>query len=168
MTWIRPEGALTRRDLRIHEAGHFVVGSAFGLPMAIPEIFGDGSGGRAGWDQAEVKRRAARRLPDIDDKSLATVERLAGLNIAACFMAGYCAECINAGDDPRAIYGSRTPDIAHAGQILLKTHDRDTHLSIAWNRAWSVLTDAWPIVLEIAELLPVTQGTHHPPVRFLH
>ena len=169
MTWIKPESALSKRDFRVHEAGHFVVGTMFGLPMEPPEIFADGTGGRCNWDQAEVKRRAGKPLPELTDKALQTAEQLAALNIAACYMAGFCAEAMAAGDDVRKIFGSRTPDIAHAAQVLMLAFEHDRHLETAWNRARTVLEDAWGLVEYFAENMTITSGTHgHRPLRFLH
>lgn len=169
--WLKPESALTRRDLRIHEAAHFVVGTGFGLPMQPPEIFADGSGGIARFDRVQARRLAARPLPELSEKMLMDLEKTAGLNIAATFLAGYCAEAIAGGDDPRVVYGSRTSDIARAGQALMQTRENTWGLEIAWTRARSVLTEpgVWAMVEEIAELIPLTDGTHdHAPLRFLH
>ena len=153
---IRPYTFLKQRDYRIHEAGHFAVGTLLGLPMEIPAVF-TGGGGIAAFDRETVKAKASQ-----DDTPLeACSERVisdAALNIAKTFLAGHAAEAIHFGDDVSEVIGGRTSDFNHAWAVLEESSllsgslpEIDIHL--AWMESVELLKSVWPRVLRVAELL---------------
>ena len=158
---IRDESFLTARDFRIHEAAHVAVGVMLRLPMALPEVFRDGSGGRANfaWDEIEVG--ASQALPD---EVSASTERKAAVNIGAMYLAGYCAEGIASGANLDFIIGAKTHDLIQALRVLDLVNASHNDLLLSWDLARKILTHTWPAVLELAEMVPVTDGTHRPPI----
>lgn len=156
---IRSESFLPRRDFKIHEAGHYLIGSAFGFPMDCPQVFRDGSGGIAPFDRTVLKHDPDIDLSDIPDDK----HKLAALQIAAMFMSGHAAEAIAADVDCSCIVGGRTSDLRLAVQCIRDSGLSDLSLQDAWRLSVKMLRHAWPLVLEIAQDIPVTDGSHRPP-----
>lgn len=157
---IRSESFLPVRNIPVHEAAQYVLGVAFGLPMDCPEVFRDKSGGRAPFDQPALAASASGVvIEDIPGDEL----RLAAIQIGAVFLAGCAAEAIAANVDTSIIIGSRTQDLQHAVECIRKVGQSDLLLEDAWRMAVKMLHHAWPMVLEIAQDIPITDGTHRPP-----
>ena len=156
---IRSESFLPRRDFAVHEAGHYVLGVAFGFPMDCPQVFRDGSGGIAPFDRTVLKHD-----PDIDLSDIPGDEmKQAALRIAAMFLAGCAAEAISADVDCSCIVGGRTSDLRLAVQCIRDSGMSDLLLQDAWRLAVKMLRHAWPLVESIAQDIPTTDGTHRPP-----
>ncbi len=154
---IRSRSFLPRRDFAIHEAAHYVIGVGFGLPMNVPEVFRNGTGGRTALDQPALQASSAGVV--IEDFSSDQC-KWAATRMGAVCLAGCAAEAISAGVDTSIIIGSHTEDLRQAVEVIRKVGQSDMLLIDAWRLAVKALHHAWPMVVEIAELLPVTDGSH--------
>ena len=156
---IRSTSFLPVRDFKIHEAGHYVLGVGMGLPMNVPEVFRNGTGGRTTLDQPALQASSAGVVPeDIPDDQL----KWAVTRMGAVLLAGCAAEAIAANVDTSCIIGSRTEDLRQAVECIRKVGQSDLLLQDAWRLAVKMLHHAWPLVLEIAQDIPTTDGTHRP------
>ena len=157
---IRSESFLPVRNFAVHEAAHYVVGVGFGLPMLCPEVFRDGSGGRAPLDQPALEASSANVVrEDISSDQF----KWAATRVGAMLLAGCAAEAIAAKVDTSCIIGSRSQDLRLAVETIRNAGQPDLLLQDAWRLSVKMLFHAWPMVLEIAELIPVTDNTHRPP-----
>ena len=156
---IRSQSFLPVRNFAIHEAAHYVIGVGFGLPMNVPEVFRNGTGGRTAIDQPTLKASSAGAV--IEDFSSDQCKWAATRMSAVC-LAGCAAEAIAANVDTSIIIGSHTEDLRQAVECIRKVGQSDLLLQDAWRLAVKMLRHAWPMVLEIAELIPVTDGSHRP------
>ena len=158
---IREESFLKSRDTRIHEAGHFGVGTLLRLPMAGPEVFRDGSGGIVNLDWDNI-RETAKELEGKEASHQTNV--VAATRIATMYLAGFAAECIASDTDTTEIVGAQSHDFMKACEALrLVDAPVEKNLKKAWSDALKVLNICWPAVIEAAALIPVTDGTHRPP-----
>ena len=160
---IQPESFLKSRDIRIHEASHCAVGTILRLPMSMPEVFKDGSGGVANFDWDEIHASA-----DSDDRHLDEIDYGEKLNscthIAAMYMAGFAAESLASKTEWRQIIGARSHDLQKACQVIeLVKAPEDIYLPLAWHTALDILANCWPAVLKLSAMIPETDGTHRPP-----
>lgn len=160
---IQPESFLKSRDIRIHEASHCAVGTILRLPMSMPEVFKDGSGGVANFDWDEIRASA-----DSDDRHLDEIDYdqqlNAGTHIAAMYLAGFAGEAIASKTEWRQIIGARSHDLQKACQALdLVKAPEEIYLSLAWHTALEILYTCWPTVMKLADMIPETDGTHRPP-----
>ena len=160
---IRKATYLKHRDIAIHEASHFAVGTLLKLPMQLPEVFRDGSGGIAPFDREEAHRLGVIAAPYDPPEQEAKAMGKAGVRIAAVFLAGCAGEAIHFGVPTDIIIGGRTPDMLYAGLVLELAGQPISQLSAAWEIAVRLLRHAWPAVVRTAELIPVTGGTYRPP-----
>lgn len=160
-----PSLTLPPSDFRIHEAGHYVVGVGLGFEMAIPEIYRDGSGGIAPFERPKPTEDA-RTLDDLFMEANSAESALifqTALHIAAVYMAGYAAEAIMANVSTANPIGRETSDFANACRMLeIGRLDVNLGIDVAWKTAVVGLKSAWPQVEAIAEMIPVTDGTHRP------
>ena len=162
---IRKDSFLRQRDYPIHEASHFAVGILLNLPMQMPEIFRDGSGGRAPFDIDEAERLCARSplIFESPDQEMKVMGK-AAVRIAAVYLAGCAGEAIHFGMPTDIIIGGRTADMIYAGQVLERAGQPMTKLFDAWELSVKLLKHAWPAVVRAADLIPVTDGTHRAPI----
>lgn len=160
---ILTEDYLRGRNFRIHEAGHCAVGTMLRLPMAMPEVFKDGSGGVAHFDWDEIHTNNAadpRQLMDFGHN----VKLNSCTNIAATYLAGFAAEALASKTPWRKIIGAQSHDLVKACEALkLVKAPEEIYLSLAWHTALDVLNHCWPAVLKLADMIPETDGTHRPP-----
>ena len=162
---IRKDTYLKQRDYPIHEASHFAVATLLRLPMEMPEVFRDGSGGRAPFDIEEAKRLSANNPPIFDSpEHEAKAMGRAAVRIAAVYLAGCAGEAIHFGMPTDIIIGGRTADMTHACQVLKRAGQPLSRLSDAWKLAVGLLRHTWPDVVRTAGLIPVTDGTHRAPI----
>ena len=158
---IREKSFLLARDIRIHEAAHFGVGTLLRLPMAGPEIYRDGSGGRVNLDWATIQAGAAaiEGHPISQNREWAAARR-----VVTMYLAGFAGECIASGTDTSEIVGGHSHDLAKACEVLeLVGAPVDQNLKRAWADALEILKVCWPAVTELAAMIPTTDGCHHPP-----
>lgn len=162
---IRKDTYLRQRDISIHEASHFAVGILLNLPMQMPEVFRDGSGGRAPFDIDEAERLCASNpvIFDSTDQEAKVVGKV-GVRIAAVFLAGCAGEAIHFGMPTDIIIGGRTADMNNACLVLERAGQPLTKLFDAWELSVKLLRHAWPAVVRAADLIPVTDGTHRAPI----
>ncbi len=162
---IRQESYLRCRNIRIHEAGHFAIGTILRLPMALPEVFRDGSGGVAPFAWDEVEECAAKEIDVLHEMELGPK---AATNIASMYLAGFAAEAIASKTPWEDIIGGRTHDLSKAVEVLqlvgLHGENQETHLKLAWITALTILSEQWKAVCQLADMIPETDGTHHPPI----
>ena len=157
---IRSTSFLPRRDFGVHEAGHYVLAVGFGLEVENVEVFRNGSGGRVTLDQsAHEARSAGVVLEDFSSDQC----KWAATRMAAVLLAGCASEAISAGVDTSCIIGSQTEDLRQAVEVIRKVKQSDLLLIDAWRLAVKMLHHAWPMVVEIAQDIPITDGTHKPP-----
>ena len=159
---VRSESFLPRRDFAVHESAHYCVGSLFRLPLQPPEVFKDGSGGRVPFDRPAILASAEQAPDDIPCDQY----RLAALNISSMFLAGCAAEAIAADVDTRHLIGARTSDLHRAGEVIINagfSEQMDAILEESWHQAVRLLRKMWPIVVEIAGEVIITDDTHRPP-----
>ncbi len=167
MIILDPSLTLPPSDFRIHEAGHYVVGVGLGIEMAMPEIYRDGSGGIAPFERlkhTEDTRSLDELFIEANLADSALIAIAAG-NIAAVYLAGYAAEAIMANVSTGNPIGAQSNDFINACRVL-ELGRADTNLGIvaAWRTAVVALKCAWSHVEAIAALIPVTGGTHRPPI----
>lgn len=158
---IRSESFLPRRDFRIHESAHYCVGSLFRLPLQPPEVFRDGSGGRVPFDRPAILASAEQAPDDVSGDQF----RLAARNIACMFLAGTAAEAVACGVDTSHLIGARTSDLHQAGEVIINagfSEQMDAILEESWHQAVRLLRKMWPMVLEVAGDVLITDGTHRP------
>ena len=158
---IRPESFLQVRDFRVHESGHYTVGSLFRLPLQPPEVFRDGSGGRVPFDRPAMLASAEQAPDDVSGGQY----RLAARNIACMFLAGTAAEAIACGVDTSHLIGARTSDLHQAGEVIINagfSEQMDEILEESWHQAVRLLRKMWPLVQEIAGDVLITAGSHRP------
>ena len=162
---IRKDTYLKQRDFSIHEASHFAVATLLKLPMQMPEVFRDGSGGKAPFDIEEAQRLSANNPPIFDSPDHeAKAMGKAAVRIAAVYLAGCAGEAIHFGMPTDIIIGGRTADMIYAGQVLERAGQPMTKLFDAWELSVKLLKHAWPAVVRAADLIPVTDGTHRAPI----
>lgn len=158
---IRRESFLPVRNFAVHEAAHYLIGKRFNLPVLEPEVFADGSGGRVALDRPQIERTAATTADeDIPQEVMAKAAR----QVCCMYLAGHAAEAIAAGADTDHIIGRRTPDLYNAGEILEKCGLPDSILEEGWRDAVRILREMWPAVVDLARTVPLTNGSHNPPV----
>ena len=160
---IRPVIFIPRRDVQIHEAGHYVAGVAFGFPMEFPKVFSDGSG------IARVNR--AKLPPDMSSRPARSMEEAiaslpdnarldAVLRVVALFLAGFAAEVVASEEFPdrRSVVGAGSSDLDHAIEFL-RAGDMlsDRWLLAAWNLSLNTLRRHWDSVIDVAGAIRTTE-----------
>ncbi len=151
MTWPVHQAVLGAPNVPIHEAGHFVVATAIGLPADWPEVYGkpnaEGANGRVNLRFDLIpKSDKAIEIPDGLYESV-------GFDLAAVHLAGHCAEAIAKKSHWLCrIIGAGTPDLESAVAILAKTGQED-RLWACWQRSRQILEEHWPMVRGIADQL---------------
>ena len=157
---IRPASLIPRRDVRIHEAGHFVAGVALNFPMRWPRVFADGSG------LAPINRDALPNQPKTMREVIAEIpepaRRDAVVCVASLYLAGYCAELVSCDEYPdrRHVYGRGTSDVCATLKLLADAgSDSDRALLAAWNLSMNVLAKHWDSVIDVAAAIQVSEPT---------
>ena len=166
MIILDPMLTLPSPDFRIHEAGHYVVGVALGIEMALPEIYRDGSGGIAPFEPPRPTQDT-RTLDEVFIEATSAESVIiaeAALNFASVYMAGYAAEAIAGQVSTGNPIGRETNDFVNACKVLeLGRAPTNLGINAAWRTAVMVLKCTWPHVEAIAALIPITDGTHRSP-----
>ena len=162
---IRPASMIPHRAVRIHEAGHFVVGTALNFPMRFPRVFADGSG------LAPINREVLppeslnppeRSIKDVVEALPKSVRADGVVHVVALYLAGYAAEVLACDEHPdrRHVYGAGAPDLRNALELLAMAdmlHDR--WLLAGWNLALNTLRRHWDSVIDVAAAIQVSEPT---------
>lgn len=143
---------LPTRDIAVHEAGHFVVGQSFGMPVLPPVISDDRQSGYVAVDIEPMP-------PDTDRKAFfsriePTLLRKLAMRRAVFCLSGYAAECRLA----RSHWGANRivcggSDLALAKQALDDAGCNDSDLYICWQRARLAVDRHWSAISEMARKL---------------
>ena len=143
---------LPRRDIAVHEAGHFVIGKALGLPVQPPVIAADRQSGFVGTGVAPLPA-GTDRAALIATYPKEIVQGCAISRAAMCF-AGYAAEARLCRSHWAAhrIIGAGTSDLDNALEALTDVGIEDQLFDV-WLLARDAVDQHWHQIYEYAQSL---------------
>lgn len=143
---------LPRRDIAVHEAGHYVVGKALGLPVKAPVIAADRMSGYVATDVAPLPA-GTDRAALIANYPKEIVQGCAISRAAMCF-AGYASEARLCRSHWAAhrIIGAGTSDLDNALEALTDAGIEDQVFAV-WHIARDAVDASWHEIFDLAKRL---------------
>lgn len=141
---------LPRRDIAIHEAGHFVIGKALGLPVQPPEIAADRQSGFVATDVLPLPA-GTNRAALIASYPREIVQGCAITRAVMCF-AGYAAEARLCRSHWAAhrIIAAGTTDLDNAMEALTDAGIEDQLFDV-WQLARDAVDQHWHEIYRYAQ-----------------